>query len=382
MSALNTTVANPFADLDLDRLRTRTCAKWGYYPEDVLPLWVAEMDAYVAPEITAAVTAAMENGDTGYPFGSAYPDAVASFAAERWNWSMEGIRTGLVADVLSGVREVLAEISPVGSALVLTPPVYPPFFGIAGKMGREVISAPLTTDGRMDAAALEAAFQEATANGRVGTMLMSNPHNPTGTVHSRAELEMLANLARQYGVRVISDEIHAPLIMPTSTFTPYLSVANTGQDFAVVSASKGWNLAAFKAAMVMIGADAPEQMMLHGAGHIGVIAHTAAFNHARGWLDAAIGGIDSNRKLLADLLETHMPRAMYQMPESTYLAWIDLRDLGLGDDPAATILEKARVGLSSGTPFGTQGVGFVRFNMATSPAIMEEAVTRIAALTK
>ena len=99
MSALNTTVANPFADLDLDRLRTRTCAKWGYYPEDVLPLWVAEMDAYVAPEITAAVTAAMENGDTGYPFGSAYPDAVASFAAERWNWSMDGIRTGLVAEV-------------------------------------------------------------------------------------------------------------------------------------------------------------------------------------------------------------------------------------------------------------------------------------------
>ncbi len=373
---------NPFAELDLSRLRSRTSAKWGYYPDDVLPLWVAEMDAYVAPEITAAVTAAMQNGDTGYPWGPRYPEAVASFAANRWNWSMDSIRTAMVADVMSGVRECISAISPDGGALILTPPVYPPFFGVAGKLKQEIITAPLNAEYRMDPDALEAAFKEATAGGRVATMLMSNPHNPTGTVHTRAELEMLATLARQYGVRVVSDEIHAPLIMPSSTFTPYLSVANTGPDFGVVSASKGWNLAAFKAALVMYGADVEEDMSLHGAGHMAVIAHTTAFNEARPWLDAAIGGIDANRRMLGDLLETLMPRAGYQMPEATYLAWIDCRELGLGDDPAATILEQGKVGLSSGSAFGEQGKGFVRFNMATSPAIMEEAVTRMAALVK
>jgi cysteine-S-conjugate beta-lyase len=381
MSALQEAVINPLADLELERLRSRTCAKWSVYPDDVLPLWVAEMDAVIAPPISAAVKDALDNGDTGYPFGHGYAEALASFASDRWGWTFDPAATSMVADVMSGVKEVARALGTDASAVIVTPPVYPPFFGVANKLGRTIVEAPLDAEGRLNQAALEAAFSEATAGGRSAVMLLCNPHNPTGTVHTRAELEMLAGLARQYGVRVISDEIHSPLIMPTATFTPYLSVAGAENDFAVASASKGWNLAGFKAALVIAGPDAADELKsygLYGAGHIAVIAHTAAFNHARDWLDGAIAGIDANRQLLGDLLETHLPEVRYQAPEATYLAWLDCRDLGLGDDPAAAFLEKSRVALSSGTGFGTLGNGFARLNLATSPEILTEAVTRMA----
>lgn len=382
MSTTHEAVANPLTDLDLGRLRRRTSAKWRYYPEDVLPLWVAEMDVDLAPAIREAVVEALDLGDTGYPFGPRYAEALASFAADRWGWTFDTALTAQVTDVMTGVRDIVRAVSQPDSPIVLTPPVYPPFFGVAAALGRTIVPAPLTAVGRLDPAALEAAFKEAIAPGNGATLLLSNPHNPTGTVHSRAELENVARLAREYGVRVVSDEIHSPLIMPTSSLTPYLSVAGSETDFTVVSASKGWNLAGFKAAMVVAGAGAADDLTaaaLRGGGHIAVIAHTAAFNHSRDWLDAAIGGIDNNRRLLADLLETHLPDARYQMPESTYLAWIDCRELGLGDDPAAIFLEKGRVAFNSGLGFGDGGAGHVRLNLATSPAIVEEAVKRMAA---
>lgn len=381
MRELHVAVANPFADLDVERLRRRTSAKWRAHPDDVLPLWVAEMDAFLAPPIAAAVQEALENGDTGYPFGHAYAEAMASFAADRWGWAFDPASTAMVADVMSGVREVSRAIGANDAAIVVTPPVYPPFFGVAKALGRTIVAAPLDAEGRLNAAALEDAFTEATSGSRSAIMLLCNPHNPTGTVHTRAELEMVASLARQYGVRVVSDEIHSPLVMPTSTLTPYLSVTGAEPDFAVISASKGWNLAGFKAALVVAGAESAGELKsfgLYGAGHIAVIAHTAAFNHARDWLDGAIAGIDANRHLLGDLLETHLPETRYQLPEATYLAWIDCRELGLGDDPAAAFLEQSRVALSSGTGFGAEGNGFARLNLATSPAILTEAVTRMA----
>lgn len=380
-------VANPFADLDLDRLRSRTSAKWRYYPEDVLPLWVAEMDAAVAPPVVQAVTDALANGDTGYPLGHACAEAMARFAADRWDWTFDPSTTANVTDVLTGIVDLIRIVSPADEAIVLTPPVYPPFYGIAKNLGRTVVPAPLGPDDRLDPATLEAAFVEATAGGKGAILLLSNPHNPTGAVPTRAELDEVARLARRFGVRVISDEIHAPLIMPTSTFIPYLAAADTSQDFAVGSASKGWNLAGFKAAVVVPGPDAAGDLAPlrqpggSHPGHIGLIAHAAAWDHGRDWLDAAIAGIDANRHALTNLLREHLPVARYRLPESTYLAWIDCRALGLGDDPAAAFLERGRVALSSGIPFGDGGAGHVRLNLATSPAILSEAVARMASVT-
>ncbi len=290
-----------------------------------------------------------------------------------------------VTDVMTGILEIVRIIAPADEALVLTPPVYPPFFKVAKTLGRTVVSAPLGADNRLDPATLEAAFAAATASGRRAVLLLANPHNPTGTVPSRAELGEVAGLARRYGVRVIADEIHAPLQMPTSTFTPYLTVSGTEPDFSVSSASKGWNLAGFKAGLIVPGADAATDLVTlsqregNHPGHIGLIAHTAAYTHARPWLDAAVAGIDANRHALTGLLWAHLPGARYCPPESTYLAWIDCRELGMGDDPAQVFREQGRVALSSGLDFGDGGAGYVRLNLATSLAILAEAVARMAA---
>jgi cystathionine beta-lyase len=385
MTSTATVVSSPFDNLQIEELRRRSSAKWQYYPEDVLPLWVAEMDAYVAQPIVDAVQEALQLGDTGYPWGPRLQTSVNAFATDRWGWSFDPALAITVTDVMTGVLESVQRLSKPGDPIVLTPPIYPPFTLVTKMLERPMIPAGLTAEGRLDLDRLEAAFISAAECGETPILLLSNPHNPTGVVHTREELASVAQLARKHGVRVVSDEIHAPLIMPTATFTPYLSVPDTEPDVSLTSASKGWNLAGFKAAVAIGGADAAEDLksinhrMGTHPGHIAVIAHSTAFDQARSWLDGAIAGIDANRRLLGELLATHLPAAGYIPPESTYLAWIDCRALGLGDDPAKVFLEVGKVGLSGGIPFGDGGEGHVRFNIATSPAIVTEAVERMAA---
>jgi cystathionine beta-lyase len=185
-------------------------------------------------------------------------------------------------------------------------------------------------------------------------------------------------------VRVVSDEIHAPLVLAGAEFVPYLSLPGTGSGFALLSSTKAWNLAGLKAAVAVAGSEAtgdlarlPEEVW-HGASHIGVLAHTAALRSGGAWLDALLDGLDANRRLLADLLAEHLPDVVHRPPSGTYLAWLDCRALELGDDPASVFLERARVALVPGPDFGTGGAGHVRLNLATSPAILAEAVTRMA----
>jgi cystathionine beta-lyase len=248
-----------------------------------------------------------------------------------------------------------------------------------------VVEAPLGADLRIDPATLREAFAGATAGGGRAAFLLCSPHNPTGTVHTAAELAAVAELAERYGVRVVADEIHAPLVAPGVTFVPYLSVPGAGRGLSLMSASKGWNLAGIKAALALAGPEAADDLarmpeeVSHGPSHIGVIAHTAALRDATGWLDAVLAGLQTNRRLLGALLAEHLPAVRAYPAEATYLAWLDCRALGLGDDPARAFLDRGRVALSSGIPFGTGGAGHVRLNLATTPEILTEGVRRMAA---
>ncbi|MER7185193.1 aminotransferase class I/II-fold pyridoxal phosphate-dependent enzyme [Streptomyces hyaluromycini] len=375
---------NPLRALTLDRLRCRTSMKWRTYPQDVLPVWVAEMDVPLAAPIVRAVTAAMELGDTGYPAGTAYAEALAAFAAKRWGWDgLDVARTAIVPDVMLGVVEMLRLVTGPGDPVVVNSPVYPPFYQFVGNMDRRVVEAPLGAGGRIDLDVLEAVFR-GLGGGRAGYLLCS-PHNPTGTVHTADELTAVTDLAERYGVRVVADEIHAPLTAPGVGFVPYLSVPGADRGLSLMSASKAWNLAGLKAALALAGPGAavdlarlPEEVS-HGPSHVGVIAHTAALTDGTAWLDALLTGLDENRHLLAGLLGRHLPGIRYRPAEATYLAWLDCRALGLGDDPAEVFLERGRVAVNSGIPFGTGGAGHVRFNLATSPEVITEAVRRMAA---
>ncbi|GGZ73590.1 cystathionine beta-lyase [Streptomyces bluensis] len=360
--------------------------KWRTYPEDVLPLWVAEMDVPLAEPVVRAIGEAVALGDTGYPAGTAYAEALAGFARERWGWDGPAAeRTAIVPDVMLGIVEMLKLVSGPGDPVVVNSPVYPPFYQFVGNMGRPVVEAPLGVDGRIDFAVLESAFREVAEQADQPVYLLCSPHNPTGTVHTADELTRVARLARTYGVRVVADEIHAPIVAAGASFVPYLSVPGGESGLSVMSASKAWNLAGLKAALAIAGPDAADDLARlpeevgHGPSHVGVIAHTAALREGGDWLDAVLSGLDENRRLLAELLAEHLPAVRYAPAQATYLAWLDCRELGLGDDPAAVFLERGRVALSSGTDFGTGGAGFVRLNLATSPELITEAVRRMAA---
>ena len=398
--------SNPLEELSLEQLRQRTSMKWRAHPSDVLPLWVAEMDVRLSPAVADALRRAVDAGDTGDAVGTAYAEALGAYAARQWGWDGLAVsRTALVPDVMMGVVAVLRLVTDPGDAVVVNPPVYAPFYAFVSHDARRIVEAPLADDFRISLASLEEAFQRARALGGKAAYLLSNPHNPTGTVHSREELAAVAQLARAYGIRVVADEIHAPLVLPGARFTPYLSVPGSEDAFALTSASKGWNLAGIKAALAIAGSEAavdlrrmPEEVS-HGPSHLGVISHTAAYRDGQDWLEALIRGLDANRTLLGQLVATHLPGIGYQAPEGTYLAWLDCRSLGLDADrdtggdvqgdqgelpvvsdlagAARMFLDHARVALSSGHVFGRGGAGHVRLNFATSQAILTEAVTRM-----
>ncbi|WUR62445.1 aminotransferase class I/II-fold pyridoxal phosphate-dependent enzyme [Micromonospora chokoriensis] len=378
--------ANPLRQLTIGQLRQRTSLKWREYPDDVLPLWVAEMDVPLAEPVARAITDAVARGDTGYTAGTAYPQALAEFAHRRWGWDGLAVeRTTLVPDVMHGVVEALRLLTDVGDAVVVNCPVYPPFYDFVTHAGRRIVEAPLGEDLRIDLAALEDAFRHARAGGRPAAYLLCNPHNPTGVLHTTAELAAVARLADQHGVRVVADEIHAPVVIGGAQFVPYLSVPGAENGLSLMSASKGWNLAGLRGALLIAGpaaagdlARVPFEASV-STSHLGVIAHTAAFRDGGEWLDAVLTGLDDNRRLLAALLAEHLPVVRYQPGQATYLAWLDCRALGLGDDPASVFLDRGRVALNPGTAFGTGGDGHVRLNLATAPELITEAVRRMAA---
>ncbi|MGW5867197.1 MalY/PatB family protein [Streptomyces sp. NPDC055239] len=380
---------NPLSRLSLEQLRCRTSMKWRTYPHDVLPLWVAEMDVPLAEPVAEAITDAVALGDTGYPAGTAYAEALAEFAHKRWDWDGLAVeRTAIVPDVMLGVVEMLKLVSAPGDPVIVNCPVYPPFYQFVGNLDRTVVESPLRADLRLDFAALEDGFRRAARSAAHGTnrpvYLLCSPHNPTGTVHTAVELTRVAHLAREHGVRVVVDEIHAPIVAAGASFVPFLSVPGAENGLSLMSASKAWNLAGLKAALAIAGPEAAEDLtrmpeeVSHGPSHLGVIAHTAALRDGGDWLDALLRGLDDNRRLLAALLCEHLPAIGCIPAQGTFLAWLDCRELGLGDDPAEAFLHRGRVALSSGKAFGTGGEGFVRLNLAASPEVLTEAVRRMA----
>ena len=373
-------------EIALAELRQRTSAKWRSYPPDVLPLPVAEMDFRVAAPIADALHAAIRRSDLGYASPSPeLAEALASFAARRWGWQVDPAQVTLAPEVGVGVVEVLRLLVRPGDRVVINPPVYDSYFPWAAEVGCQLVGVPLaqTGDGwALDLDGMETAFQD---GARVH--LLCSPHNPTGTVHQRQDLERLAGLAARYGVTVLADEIFAPLVLPGRTHHPFVSVSAeaTRHGLVFASASKAWNLAGLKCAAIVTADPAtrrlvqrlPEELPWR-VGHLGVLGSIAAYREGEPWLQEVLGVLDHHRRYLAELLAARIPAIRYRPPEAGYLAWLDCTALGLGDDPSAVFLSRGRVALSPGPSFGRPGVGHVRLNMGTSREILAAAVDRMA----
>lgn len=289
-------------------------------------------------------------------------------------------------DVGAAIVETLRRVTKPGDGVIINPPVYFPFFDLVAESGARVVEVPLAggieAGWSLDLAGIEQAFRDGAR-----AYLLCNPHNPVGRAHTADELRAVAELAAQFGATVVSDEIHGPLTYPDAVFTPFLSVSDAAREVGVcvTAASKAWNLAGLKCA-VMATAGGPNRAIIGSMPEevywrtslLGLKASIAGYRDGGEWLDGIIASLDASRRLLPTLLADQLPAVSYRMPEATYLAWLDFRGLGWGDDPAAHALEHAKVALSNGPPFGAQGTGFARLNLACSPEVLTEAVARLA----
>lgn len=365
-------------DLELSELRTRRSEKWVSYPEDVLPLFVAESDVALAPPIAERLAAAVADGDTGY---SADAEGLRDIVSQYYTrYGVEAAPGDVmpVYDVGVGVRAALSEFVPSGGRVVHHVPVYMPFPGWIRRAGHEPAPVPFAEDGGINLPAIEA---ELAAGARA--VLLCHPHNPTGRIHPQAELAALAELADSYGAIVVSDEIWAPMALPGHEFHSFLAASNTARKvgFAISSASKTWNLAGLKCAFVITGNRAQYTLppyLAGAAGHLGSLAARVALTEGEPWREQLMAALGENVDLLEKLLAEHLPKATMVRPESTYIAWIDASAYPeLGDNPAKIFLSEAKVAFSPGIAFGPGGEGHFRVNFACNPAVLTEAFERV-----
>jgi cystathionine beta-lyase len=374
----------PVVDLTDEEARRALPLKWGTVPDDVIPAWVAEMDYAVDPVVMEAVQRGLASGVTGYPLERepALGRAYAGWAARHFGWAPDPEAVHEVVDVTAGVRIALDVLSGPGGVIFPTPG-YNAQHGLAGVTGREEVLMevpPSVTRAELDLDLLDRLFADGAR-----TLLLTQPHNPLGRVFTLAELEGIRDVVVRHGARVVSDEIHAPLVLPGAEHVSYLSVEGTHDHaVAVVAAAKAFNTAGLKCAQLVVPsavdrARLADQPMSRNDSWspLGVIAARAAYDHGDGWLASLVERLDQQRALLGDLLATPLPEVRMRPLEATYLAWLDASAYG-HDDAAAVALERGRVKVSPGESYAPGTTGKVRLNIATSPDRLVEIVSRLA----
>lgn len=373
--------------MSLPDLRKRKSVKWRQFPSDVLPLPVAEMDFPIAEPIKAALRDMIDRSDTGYlgPFPEMF-EAFASFSQSRWNWQVDVSQMRTATDVGVGTVEVLRTLMNRGDRVMLNSPVYDNMWRWVAEVGATLVDVPLIEESSgltLNLSAIESEYKAG-----IKVHILCHPHNPVGAIFTRESLTLLAELAQRYGVYIISDEIHGPLVYQPREFTPFLAVSDAAREvgITITSASKGFNLAGLKCAVIITNSAAIKEKInsmpisvAFRASIFGAAAATAAFKDGASWLEGILTALNENRQLIRNIVDTQIPAIKYRVPDFGYLAWLDLSALNLGDDPSKVILERGKVALNGGHMYGPKHSQFVRFNFGTSPEIITEAFDRILA---
>ena len=357
-----------------------------------LASWVADMDFPIAPAIVERLTRRVAV-DVGYPTWadtgrSPLGERFVGRMSERYGWTPDPERLHELADVLQGVSVVVHHLTAPGDGVVLHVPAYPPFLGLLRETGRQLVDVRVAAGSRRPVWDYDELDERLGKHGpeKARVWILCHPQNPTGRVFDRPELERIAELALKHDLVVISDEIHAELVHPGHEHIPFASIAPevTERTITLTSASKAFNLAGLRWAILHAGHEGLHRTVAALPAHylgapnlLAVEATEAAWSEGDEWLDAVRALLDRNRRHLAELLTAHLPTIVYHQPDATYLAWLDCRPLGLGDDPAATFRQRG-VELAAGHRFGDVGTGFVRLNFATSPTILDAIVQAMA----
>ena len=380
-----------FFDQIIDR-RNTDCEKWddrSVMDADGVPLWVADMDFACAPAIVEAIQQRADHPCFGYTIENpADNEALIGFWKRRHGLEIQPGEIQMLPCVITGLKTCVRAFTQPGDSVAIVTPVYGPFYGSIQSNGRVVRAVSLLRDeetGRyeLDFGAMQKALREGAK-----LMMLCSPHNPVSRLWTKEELTRLCELAEEYGVPIVCDEIHADFVYPPQRFVSILSIPE-GRNRAVMlcSASKTFNVAGLQqAAMVCMNPDLLEKLRkeLNAAGVMcgntfALLAARAAYTQGDDWLDGLIAYLDGTRKLLADWVAAYVPKAKMSPIEATYLAWLDMRAYGLTCEEMARKCRKAKVALTGGTFFGEEGEGFMRVNFACPRSQLKEGIKRLGA---
>jgi cystathionine beta-lyase len=377
-----------FDEIALESLSRSSSRKWSLHP-GTIGAWVAEMDFGTSPAVTDALLRAVNAGELGYLAPATtrrMAQATSDWLRRDSGWDVPWENIHPVSDVMAAFDVTVRRFSPDGSGVIIPTPSYMPFLSFTPTLGREIHEVPgITVDGRWrhDLAGIDAAFH---AGAR--TLVLCNPHNPTGTALSRHELEDIAEIVQRHNGRVFADEIHSPLRYGDTRHIPYASISpeTARHTITATSASKAWNLPGLKTAQFITTNQADEEIyqvygfsVVHGASALGVIAATAAYSESTEWLAEVSDYLDGNRALLGSLLAEHLPDVGYTEPDATYIAWLDCSRLGIEGSVADFFRTEAGVTLTDGSLCGQGYAGHARLIFAMPRPILEQAVLQMAA---
>jgi cystathionine beta-lyase len=372
---------------DLDQIidrRSSDSVKWRYYDEDVLPLWVADMDFPSPQAVIRALQERVAHGLFGYALPpDDLPQVIQERLARLYDWQVEVDDIFFLPGVVSGFNLVCQAIGAPGDEILVETPIYPPMLTAPENAGRTLKTVPLVegnTRYERDLQAFEGAINE-----RTSLLLLCSPHNPTGRVFERRELERLAEICLRHDVVICSDDIHCDIVLSGQRHVPIAAIAPeiAAQTITLFAPSKTFNVPGLSCSVgVVQNPDLRDRLKKTGAGlvpHVNLMGYTAAlaaYRHGQAWLDQLLAYLEDNCDYLLDYLAAHMPVKCYK-PEGTFLAWLDCREAGIPGNPHEFFLEQARVAVNDGAEFGPEGEGFVRLNFACPRATLTEALERM-----
>lgn len=380
-------------DISVATLLERQSLKWRRYEPDVIPLWVADMDFPVAPCVQRVMEKSTARRDYGYALREGDQPAMAASRAfarrmeEKFGWRIDPTDTLIINDLVQALFASVIAFTDAGQSVAMQTPIYPPFRDAVRDTGRCIAANPMRDDGRRFVIDFEALAES--LDGDVKLLFLCNPHNPTGRVFARSELEKLASLAAEKDLIVIADEIHSDIIFDGHRHIPFASVSEEAarRTVTLTSATKSYGFAGLRCGVVHFGSKSLKQRfearihprLLGTPGVTGIDATVAAWTNGETWFAGALDHLQSNRDHLIATIRRDLPEVKVRSPEATYLAWLDFSALDLPEAPYDFFLKHARVALSPGGAFDPAYDRFARLNFATTRPILTDALWRMVA---
>jgi cystathionine beta-lyase len=367
-------------------------AKWSemdkkYGTNDLIPMWVADMDFKAAPCIIDALRNRLEQGIYGYTTRpNSYNESIVNWVSRRFGWNIKSEWLVFSPGVIPAISILIQELTNEGDKIMIQEPVYSPFNSVVKDNKRELVISPLKKleDGNyvMDYEDIESKIKD------VKIFILCNPHNPVGRVWTKEELKQLGDICIKHNVKVISDEIHSDIIFKGYKHIPFASICKEFEQNSItcMAPTKTFNIAGLQMSQVILPNEDDYKALDSAFARIDIrrnnafslVATEAAYNHGEEWLTDFIDYLEGNMDFAVDYIEKNMPKLKVRKPQGTYLLWVDFSELGLSDEEVAKFLvENAKVALNNGPSFGIGGQGYQRINLACPRSMVEEALTRI-----